>query len=339
MNYDILVTTGCGNTIQGGADIWSNHFLNEIYPIISKTKNYKVLVDSKRPTEWDSSYFDDLSIDIQFFGDSIENTYKLLENCNKIHFLHPNYHKRNHLWEFRDKFETIFVHAYPREMKNSLKDLPELSRLQFGTNVDEIWYDEFLTYFKKVIWIGNNPTEFKYTHIIPNFYEFKHNLDLSSNIDNGKIGFTSRAETRKCIHWMDNHKGYALTNIYDIHNLRENTEFKLQNIKIYQWKPEILTKFMLKDWGIFHGAHFKEPFGYSIFQAVDFGKLPIIHSDWGNGLDYKYKISSKKDFDIYIHTILTDSHETRLHEWNKLRNYLKTFDNKSEWVNQIIQLF
>lgn len=337
MSYDILVTTGCGNTIQGGADIWTNHFLNEIYPIISKTKNYKVLVDSKRPKNWDVTYFKHINgISISFYGDSHSNTIKLLEKCDKIHFLHPNYHKRYHLWKFKEKFETIFVHAYPREIKNALKSLPEINRIQLGTNINEKWYDEFLTYFKKIIWIGNNPTELKFTHNIFNFYEFKNNLNLTENT---KLGFTSRAETRKCIHWLNNHKGYALTNIYDVQNLKDVSEFKLKNIKIYQWDNEYLHKFMLKNWGIFHGAHFKEPFGYSIFQAVDYGKLPIIHTDWGIECDYKYRVSSKKEFDICIDTILSDSYEIRQYEWIKLKNYLQTFDNKTSWIKQILKLF
>lgn len=47
--------------------------------------------------------------------------------------------------------------------------------------------------------------------------------------------------------------------------------------------------FMRKDFSIFHGCYHKEPFGYSIFEAVDYGKLPIIHTDWGIGLNYKYE--------------------------------------------------
>ena len=46
---------------------------------------------------------------------------------------------------------------------------------------------------------------------------------------------------------------------------------------------------MKKDWFVSHSCHTKETFGYSIFQSIDYGKLPIIHSDWGD-VDYKYKI-------------------------------------------------
>ena len=55
-----------------------------------------------------------------------------------------------------------------------------------------------------------------------------------------------------------------------------------------------MIQFMRKDFGIFHGAYFKEPFGYSIFQAVDYGKIPIIHTDWAKEVDYKYRASHLK---------------------------------------------
>ena len=89
-----------------------------------------------------------------------------------------------------------------------MNKVPELKRLQFNTKVDSYFYNEFLQTFKQRIWIGNNPTNFfddfpNYTYPIPNFYEFKHNYDLNHKvIDNGKIGFAARAESRKCMHWM-----------------------------------------------------------------------------------------------------------------------------------------
>ena len=63
---------------------------------------------------------------------------------------------------------------------------------------------------------------------------------------------------------------------------------------------------MKKDWFISHSCHTKEPFGYSIFQSIDYGKLPIIHSDWGD-VDYKYKASNKKAFNYIVNQIQKES--------------------------------
>jgi hypothetical protein len=217
---------------------------------------------------------------------------------------------------------------------------PEINRLQFGTKVDVEFYDEYLATFKRRIWVGNNPTQMidefpNYTYNVPNFYEFKNNLPLTSHIDNGKIGFTSRAESRKCLHWMNNHKGFVLTNQFDVKNLRDTTTYSLNGIDLFQWDPNIHHFFMLKNWGIFHGAYFKEPFGYSIFQAVDYGKLPIINKDWATEVDYKYRVSTKNEFDECVKEIIKDSYVEREHNWLNLKNYMQKFDNKEEWIDKI----
>jgi hypothetical protein len=92
---------------------------------------------------------------------------------------------------------------------------------------------------------------------------------------------------------------------------------------------------MLKNWGIFHGAYFKEPFGYSIFQAVDYGKLPILNSDWAPELTYKYRVSTKMEFDKCVKTILKDSHEIRLENFMKLKEYMLRFTNLNKWVDDV----
>ena len=87
--------------------------------------------------------------------------------------------------------------------------------------------------------------------------------------------------------------------------------------------------------GNFSWNYFREPFGYSIFEAVDYGKLPIINKDWGKDLDYKYRASTKNEFDNCIKQITRDSYETRVEERNKLIKFMKKYDNKKEWVDKI----
>lgn len=302
-----------------------------------------VFIDGKRPTEWLDTFGLEKEGKLHFHYDDPKKSLEILDNAEKINFIHANYHKREHLLKYKDKWNIIFVHAYPRDMVNVFDNLPELKRLQLNTNVDEIWYDEFLQSFKKIIWIGNNKSELhnRHTNItnIINFYEFTKNKELFNNIKNGKVGFASRAETRKCLHWMNGHKGYALTNTRDLYNLKTTTEFKMRGIRGYQWKPEIYELFMNLDWGIFHGASIKEPFGYSIFQSVDYGKVPIINKDWAPEVDYKYRASNKKEFDEVVNTIVNSSYNSIKFEIFLLKQYLKKFDNKSEWIDKVSELF
>jgi len=335
----ILVCTGAGNTIVGGADMWVNDFLNLVWPTLPLRKTWKLLIDSKRPTNFNPKSLPK-GITYHFHGDNPEVTEEWLKTSQEIHFLHPHYHKRPHIWHYEDKFKTCFVHAYAKDIVNVLERIPELNLLQTQTNVDVKFYDEFLSTFKKRIWIGNNHSTLledfpNYTYTIPNLYQFIHNLPLTSHIDNGKVGFASRAETRKCLHWLNGHKGFALTSQYDVKNLRDTTTYSLPGIDIYQWDPEIHHQFMLKNWGIFHGAYFQEPFGYSIFQAVDYGKLPILNHDWAPQINYKYRVSTKMEFDKMIKTILKDSYETRLANFMILKEYMLKFGNVDKWVDDI----
>ena len=110
------------------------------------------------------------------------------------------------------------------------------------------------------------------------------------------------------------------------------------DIKFFQWDSKILDLFMKKDWSISHSCHTNEPFGYSIFQAVDYGKLPILHSDWGD-VDYKYRVSSKEEFDSMVEIICNDSYEEQLDNWMRLSNWMIQYDDKWGWANKIKKLF
>ena len=337
--HKIMICTGAGNVIVGGADMWVNDFLINVWPTLPLRKTWKLLIDSKRPANFNPNSLPKGLI-YHFHGDNPEVTDEWLKASQEIHVLHPHYHKRPHIWHHEDKFKSIFVHAYASDIVNVLNKIPELKQLQTQTNIDEVFYNEYLATFKKRVWIGNNHSSLledfpNYTYRIPNFYEFKHNISLTSHINNGKIGFASRAETRKCIHWLNGHQGFALTSQHDIKNLRDTTTYSLRDIDIYQWDPDIHHQFMLKNWGIFHGAYFQEPFGYSIFQAVDYGKLPILNKDWAPEVDYKYRVSNKMEFDKIIKIILKDSYETRLSNFMKLKSYMLQFGNVEKWIDDV----
>ena len=339
-SWILLVATGAGNTVQGGADIWVNNFLKEVWPNLPNNRYYRLLIDSKRPGNFrEDSLPKNLKYHFHFDDEAV--THSWCKESKWIHFLHGHYHMRKHLWEYEDKFGLIYVHAYPRDMESVMSKLPELERSQYQTKVDADFYDELLMTFKRRIWIGLNHSTVidkfpNYTYTIPNYYEFKGPAPLTNHCDNGKVGFAARAETRKCLHWMNGiEKGYALTGQYDVQNLRDTSSYTLKTTDIYQWEPGIFQAFMGKNWGIFHGAYFNEPFGYSIFQALDYGKLPIINTDWAKKCDYKYRASTKNEFDDCIKIIKKDSHETRNEERNKLINFLKKYDNKKQWADSM----
>ena len=88
-------------------------------------------------------------------------------------------------------------------MVEVVNEIPELKRLQTNTKVDEKFFQDYIQTFKKRIWIGNNPSKLSvdfpnYTYDIPNFYEFKHNLPISSHRKNGKVGFFKNRIKKMC---------------------------------------------------------------------------------------------------------------------------------------------
>ena len=46
----VFVTTGCGNIIQGGVDMWTNNFIELVLIYLD---DYYILVDSKKPVGWE----------------------------------------------------------------------------------------------------------------------------------------------------------------------------------------------------------------------------------------------------------------------------------------------
>ncbi len=67
----VFVTTGCGNIIQGGADMWTNNFIEWVLPHLSE---YYMLVDSKKPIGWKDTYELEKWNKLHFHGDSPEKT-------------------------------------------------------------------------------------------------------------------------------------------------------------------------------------------------------------------------------------------------------------------------
>ena len=86
----VLVTTGCGNTIEGGADIWTNHFIENVWKDLPRRKHWKLLIDSKRPADFN---VESLPEDLQwhFHYDDPSITEDLLSECSELHFLHSHY--------------------------------------------------------------------------------------------------------------------------------------------------------------------------------------------------------------------------------------------------------
>ena len=105
-------------------------------------------------------------------------------------------------------------------------------------------------------------------------------------------------------------------------------------------KPNFKNVFYNMNWGISHSCFTHEPFGYSIFEAVDYGKLPILHTSWCKNLEYPYRASSKKEFK-HIYMRLSKTTYSEKNKWFELikKYMIENYTNKDKWINQLLNIY
>ena len=82
-----------------------------------------------------------------------------------------------------------------------------------------------------------------------------------------------------------------------------------------------------------------EPFGYSIFQAIDYGKIPIISKDWCEDMDYPFRAGSVKEFEKQVAKIKELPVEERDSYLQQLKIYLTKFSSEIEWRDKLLSIY
>ena len=308
MIYDVYYTTGGGPWVNAGTDTWVNLWMELIAPKLEVTP---ILLLHRNKPEGHEDY--EFPIEAHWHGDDIEKFEELCDGARRINILHNSV---DHIIKSQFGTDASFVqHPY----------------------MDSKWEKSINDVSKHSIWVGlyNLLIENKN---IPNFYEFKHNLELS---DSNKIGFTARSEGRKNPRYLDGLPSILFTNSNHFKVVwKKGMKMDTSKMKIYHYKPEFKDIFYNMDWGLSHSCFTYEPFGYSIFEAVDYGKLPILHSTWCKDFKYPYRASSKKEFsDIYTKLINT-SYEEKNKWFLSLRKMMKdNFTDKNRWINKLLDIY
>lgn len=332
---DVLVTTGAGNVPIGGSDIWVNMFLKEVVPYLQN--NVVLYIDNKLPVG-----FDIKSLPVKYVVTNEDERIVdlVLNKADRIHFLHNNYFERPKLWKYKEKFHTYFCHAYIQEIINTNIELG-LDKIYLPTKMDLDWEQNVIKKCKKVVWIGCNDGLVEKQHKdkcirIPNYYQFKENKKFEYN--NDKIGYAARIETRKAPHYLSGKPALICSNAMDWENYKEYFKINDRKVKFYHYNLENHKNFFNLDFSVFHACYLNEPFGYSIFDAVDYGKLPILHSDWCPELEYKYRASTKEEFDNVYEIIKLDSFEEKEKEFYNLKFFLQRFTSREKWIGKIVSV-
>lgn len=330
MEYDVYYTTGGGPWVNAGSDTWVNLWLELIAPKL-KVKPI-LLIHRNKPKGHEDFEF---PIETYWHGDNIEKFEELCKNARRINILHGHYTPMKCIVDNKDKIHSNVMH-------NSVDHIIKAqiggdSKFNWHPYLDSKWESDVNDWAKHSIWVGLFDILYD-AERIPNFYEFKQLMHLSQST---KLGFASRCEGRKNPHYLDGMEALLFTNSVEFKAIwKDKIKIDSRKIKIYNYDGEFKKSFYKKDWGISHSAFVSEPFGYSIFEAVDYGKLPILHKTWCPEFEYPYRVSSKRQFKDIYNIIVESPYSEKIVWFNKLKNFMiKNFTNKEEWVARLLEIY
>ena len=198
----VFITTGYGQNVIGGADIWCNNFIENVLPEIKE--DYKIIIDGRPLVR---------EIGAIYTYENEKEVDRILNECDKIVFLHHSYKKNPIIQKYLHKTYLTFVHAFIPDMVGLNDEYENLM-----TRLDWHWQKDILDNSEKIVWIGYEDdtihTYFPKTITIPNYYEWKSNRTFTGVLSN-RIGYAARCETRKNAHYLDNIPSFIFSNKYD----------------------------------------------------------------------------------------------------------------------------
>lgn len=337
--YDVFLTTGGVKVVGGGSDVWVKKWIKHIAPKL-ETKSY-LLVDRPDPNPKKNNV-KNKNIKVVYRGNENKNWFEILEGARRIHILHMYYHDRDIIKKFLSKIDSIVLHVCTEQTMSAAKKLG-LPSNKFHHEADKNWENSIIPHINNPIWIGvNNNTPFhkKYVHIktIPNFYNFKNKKDL---IFSNRVGYAARIESRKCPHYLEGMDASFFTSSKFLKKWEKEFGHDFSNSKVYEFNWNFIENFYSKnDWGIFHGCYKDEPFGYSIFQSLDYGNIPIIENTWDRSFDYEYRASDKESFKEMVERIRNLSEIKRSKVLNNARKTLdKKYGDPQSWVREYLKIY
>ena len=330
MVYDVYYTTGGGPWVNAGTDTWVNLWMELIAP---KLDVKPILLIHRNKPKGHEDY--EFPIEAHWHGDDIDKFEELCNGARRINILHGHYTPMKVLLENKHKIHSNILHNSVDHILKS--ELGSDSSFIYHPYMDSSWEKEINRISTHSIWVGVYEILIE-TKNIPNFYEFKQNLPLS---DSNTIGFAARCEGRKNPRYMDGYSAFVFTDSNEfILRWKNGMKMDTSNMKIYHYKDGFKDIFYNKKWGVSHSCFNNEPFGYGIFEAVDYGKIPILHKSWCKDLKYPYRASSKKEFDDIYTQLINTSYEEKNKWFLFLKEFMKTnFTNKDKWINELLDIY
>ena len=363
--YDVYVATEVGSVSHGGVSLWVDYWVNNVAPYlitkpiliieVEQTDEWDVYVKQfvdviHRPgSDWEWEYtMSQLPIANYFSLPDRRTVDMVINGARKFHLLsYPlpikyqgdenNLPVKKMREIYKRDIDSFVCHSLERETIKFQMDTIKFTKKVKKYMKNSIDFQNLLLKDAKLTaWIGVDEDD-TFDYHIPNFYEFKHNLPAT---DSNIVGFPARSEPRKNLNFLKNSKSLLFTSEKNFDTYINITKTKFKSVEVIDYKRENIENFYLReDWGISHSCFESEPFGYSIFQSVDYGKLPIIHKNWCKDMKYPFRASTQKQFETQVAKISKLSLEEKNTYLNELRDYLSKFSSKEKWRNDLLSIY
>ena len=363
--YDVYVATEVGDVSHGGVSVWVDYWLENVAPYLV-TKPV-LLIEVEQKEEWDAYVRQFVDV-IHRPGSEWEWEYTMSRLPIANYFSLPDRRTVDMVIKGARKFHLL---SYPLPIKyqgdeNNLpvkkmrevykRDIDSfvchsLERKTLGYQMETIKFPKKVQKFmknsidfqnlllkdaKNTVWIGVDEDEVFDNHI-PNFYKFEHNLSASKS---NRVGFPARSEPRKNLKFLKNIDSVVFTSEGNFNAYRKHTKTKFKSVEIIDYKRELTEGFFESDdWGISHSCFENEPFGYSIFQSIDYGKIPILDKEWCKKMKYPFRATTQKQFEKQVAEISKLSIEDRNNYLGKLKDYLSKYSSVGEWRNKLLSIY
>tara|TARA_R110001592_G_scaffold261359_3_gene526233 strand:+ start:1458 stop:2618 length:1161 start_codon:yes stop_codon:yes gene_type:complete len=361
--YDVYVTSEVKKYAHGGISFWVDNWISNVAPYL-KTKPVLIVEGHQthewmnfakqyvsvlhRPgTSWEWEWtYRELPIPNYFSFPDRRTVDMVIKKCRKLHLLcypipllHYGHDNKLNVQQMRDlypKIDSIVIHSLEEKTLKVTQKTFEFNEQQLEYQQDSIdLQNKFIEDANNTIWIGVNNTKLDFN--IPNYYEFKHNLPAcESNV----VGFPSRSEARKNLNYLENIPSIAFTKPDNIEYWTRKLGITFSNLQVVEYiRDEVNNFYSRSDWGISHSCFENEPFGYSIFQSIDYGKLPILSNDWCGDMKYPFRASTKKQFEIEVSNISKLSVDERNIYLGQLKEYLSEYSNLNKWRGDLLNIY
>ena len=365
--YDVYLATEVGEVSNGGISKWVDDWINNVVPylVVKPVLIIEIEQDEfwmeyvtqfitpiNRPgAEWEWEYcYRTLPITNYFSLPDRRCVDMLIKHARKFHIMsYPipimMIGNQNNLTpkQMRDTYDreidSLCVHSRERETLPVQQKIMKFGKQDLKYQQISIDFQELLIKeAKETIWIGTEDEDgFDYT--ISNYYEFQHNLPAT---DSNVVGFPARCEARKNLQFLKNVDSIIFTKEASMLSYlsRVKTKFTLPKTKLEEYRVEKIHDFyMSQEWGISHSCFVDEPFGYSILQSIDYGKLPILSNNWCEEMEYPFRASTRIQFEKQVANISNLSLEDRNNYLGKLRDYLSKYSSVEKWRDDFLSVY